>query len=99
MEESLMDCPLCNVKLQLTDRQGVAIDYCPECRGIWLDRGELEKLIELSSSQRQSVPPPVDSRGDGYRSDHYARRRDESIARRERPRKRESWLSELFDFD
>lgn len=45
-----MLCPVCNVELRLTDRQGVEIDYCPQCRGVWLDRGELEKLIERSTS-------------------------------------------------
>jgi hypothetical protein len=43
-----MDCPLCKVELRMSVRQGVEIDYCPKCRGIWLDRGELDKLIELS---------------------------------------------------
>ena len=44
-----MKCPRCNtVNLNLMERQGVELDYCPECRGIWLDRGELEKIIERS---------------------------------------------------
>ena len=42
-----MKCPVCtNIELKMTDRQGVEIDYCPDCRGIWLDRGELDKIIE-----------------------------------------------------
>jgi Zn-finger nucleic acid-binding protein len=41
-----MLCPACKVELRMTDRQGIEIDYCPTCRGIWLDRGELDKLIE-----------------------------------------------------
>ena len=44
-----MDCPVCrNVKLVMSDRQGIEIDYCPNCRGVWLDRGELDKIIERS---------------------------------------------------
>ncbi len=43
-----MNCPRCNITLLMTDKQGVEIDYCPQCRGIWLDRGELEKIIERS---------------------------------------------------
>lgn len=43
-----MKCPVCDVVLKMTHRQSVEIDYCPKCRGIWLDRGELDKLIELS---------------------------------------------------
>ncbi|AEB10313.1 TFIIB-type zinc ribbon-containing protein [Desulfobacca acetoxidans] len=50
-----MKCPLCNVELRITERQGIEIDYCPQCRGVWLDRGELDKLIERSYS---TSPPP-----------------------------------------
>jgi Zn-finger nucleic acid-binding protein len=47
-----MKCPVCtNIELKMTDRQGVEIDYCPDCRGIWLDRGELDKIIEKSYAQ------------------------------------------------
>ena len=49
-----MNCPICNVPLQMTERQGIEIDYCPQCRGVWLDRGELDKIIERSSSIVQS---------------------------------------------
>lgn len=45
-----MKCPICEIELAMTDRQGVEIDYCPKCRGVWLDRGELDKIIEKSSS-------------------------------------------------
>lgn len=47
-----VNCPTCNVQLSMTERQGVEIDYCPQCRGVWLDRGELDKIIEKSSSGR-----------------------------------------------
>ena len=46
-----MKCPNCNVNLVMTDRSGVEIDYCPECRGVWLDRGELDKIIDRSTSR------------------------------------------------
>ncbi len=46
-----MNCPVCNVPLNMSERQGIEIDYCPQCRGVWLDRGELDKIIE------RSVPP------------------------------------------
>lgn len=46
-----MNCPHCSIALQMTDRQSIEVDYCPKCRGIWLDRGELDKLIERSSSR------------------------------------------------
>ncbi|MCL5958251.1 MAG: zf-TFIIB domain-containing protein [Chloroflexi bacterium] len=47
-----MNCPVCSVELRMSDRVGVEIDYCPQCRGIWLDSGELDKIIERSSSPR-----------------------------------------------
>ncbi len=56
-----MICPLCKETLQISERQGVEIDYCPKCRGVWLDRGELQKLIDLSIAQLapQAPPPPA----------------------------------------
>lgn len=57
-----MQCPVCQVDLMIADRQGIEIDYCPKCRGVWLDRGELDKLIERSaamfSQQPREEPPP-----------------------------------------
>jgi Zn-finger nucleic acid-binding protein len=49
-----MKCPSCEELLVMSDRQGVEIDYCPKCRGVWLDRGELDKIIERSSTISQS---------------------------------------------
>ena len=49
-------CPTCRVNLTMSERQGIEIDYCPQCRGVWLDRGELDKIIERSTA---SAPPPV----------------------------------------
>lgn len=48
-----MDCPVCKVTLLISDKQGIEIDYCPQCRGIWLDRGELEKIVEKSTLYSQ----------------------------------------------
>lgn len=50
-----MLCPVCKVGLHMSDRQGVEIDYCPQCRGVWLDRGELDKIIERSATE--TAPP------------------------------------------
>jgi Zn-finger nucleic acid-binding protein len=49
--ENEMNCPICQVTLVMSERQGVEIDYCPECRGVWLDRGELDKIIERPTSE------------------------------------------------
>lgn len=84
-------CPRgCGTQLALADKQGVSIDYCPQCRGIWLDHGELEKLIEKAdASYRQPsaqsidhLMPPRDNRSDDrYSNDRYDSRRDDDRRR------------------
>jgi len=54
-------CPTCRIDLVMSDRQGIEIDYCPKCRGVWLDRGELDKIIERST--RESTPSPLPAPG------------------------------------
>ncbi|WP_423601864.1 zf-TFIIB domain-containing protein [Sphingomonas sp. MS122] len=65
-----MLCPVCKTGLHMSDRQGIEIDYCPQCRGIWLDRGELDKIIERSGAgeapaapQAPQAPPPPPQQG------------------------------------
>lgn len=83
-----MLCPIDGTELKIADRSGVEIDYCPKCRGVWLDRGELDKIIDRSASQMappaQSAPP----RGG----------RDEGYGESGRRKKRGGFLDELFDF-
>lgn len=74
-----MNCPSCkDVTLVMTERQGVEIDYCPQCRGVWLDRGELDKIIERSerefaaSQARRGVLTPPGARSAGPASGHRA---------------------------
>lgn len=99
-----MKCPVCkDPNLVMADRQGIEIDYCPECRGVWLDRGELDKIIERSAPEapaaqpqpaRPSRPEPQpyyhqqDLRSDQRRDDYH----------HHRPHKKKSLLGELFDF-
>lgn len=87
-----MKCPLDGSELKMTDRNGVEIDYCPQCRGVWLDRGELDKIIERSSAQ--TAPQPAQTFTD------RDRRMDDDGYAREKPRrkKRDSFLDDLFDF-
>ena len=55
-----MKCPVCTtVDLVMSDRNGIEIDYCPQCRGVWLDRGELDKIIERSATATAAYAPPV----------------------------------------
>lgn len=94
-----MKCPVDEETLVMTDRNGVEIDYCPKCRGVWLDRGELDKIIERAAD----APPPPPSRGatrdhdrgrdTPYRGDDDYRRGGDY-----RKRKKHSLLGELFDF-
>jgi len=70
-------CPTCRVNLVMSERQGIEIDYCPQCRGVWLDRGELDKIIERSlgtgvapSQERGQSAPVQQQASHGHRSDH-----------------------------
>lgn len=86
-----MKCPLDSTELVMTERQGVEIDYCPTCRGVWLDRGELDKIIERGSATNAAPQQRYDERPkqDQYYDDrghHYKKK------------KKESFLGDLFDF-
>jgi Zn-finger nucleic acid-binding protein len=80
----------------MSDRQGVEIDYCPNCRGVWLDRGELDKLVQLSA-RHEAVPPAAASRA----AESAPVRRDfedSDFGKHQRGySRRKSWLSEIFD--
>ncbi|GFE51403.1 hypothetical protein So717_31560 [Roseobacter cerasinus] len=78
-----MKCPVDGTTLVITDRSGVEIDYCPSCRGVWLDRGELDKIIDRSAAA--APPPPPQQRGYDDRGGY-------------RKKKRGGFLDELFDF-
>jgi uncharacterized protein len=89
-----MQCPCCpDTALVMSERQGVEIDYCPRCRGVWLDRGELDKLIERGVQQAQpAAPAPAPSAAPAQHQapypppDYYAHKR-----------RHKSWLEEIFD--
>jgi Zn-finger nucleic acid-binding protein len=100
-----MKCPTDSATLVMSERSGIEIDYCPECRGVWLDRGELDKILERAAADVRPAPAPApppqyaeprhdaprrdeqrfDSRSGGYGQQPY------------RKKKKEHWLSELFD--
>ncbi|OHE61118.1 MAG: hypothetical protein A2X71_11330 [Thiobacillus sp. GWE1_62_9] len=89
-----MKCPICKeVNLVMTERQGIEIDYCPECRGVWLDRGELDKFIE--HSERQASGRPRGDSSDRTRESERQERHDRDDEYRGKPRK--SFLRDLFD--
>lgn len=60
-----MNCPVDDTQLMMSERQGIEIDYCPKCRGVWLDRGELDKLIERADNLAESQQPSQSSRESG----------------------------------
>ncbi len=87
-----MKCPNCNETLIMADRQGIEIDYCPACRGVWLDRGELDKIIErtsdFTSGERTGHYPDDRYKQQNHYNDQYYKQK-----------KKKGFLSDFFDFD
>lgn len=98
-----MLCPVCKTQaLRMSERQGIEIDYCPECRGVWLDRGELDKIIDRSGAA-SAMPPPVVAQPAAYAGPPppaAVRHRDTRHLGQQgyKRKKKDSFLSELFDF-
>ena len=87
-----MQCPTCpDSTLVMSDRQGVEIDYCPRCRGVWLDRGELDKLLERSAVVSAEAPVNPAARG------HHDFQDSDNRYHRSHGSRRKSWLSDIFD--
>ncbi len=95
-----MKCPACNVNLLKSERQRIEIDYCPEYRGVWLDRGELVKIVEKNSTEYREKS--------SYRESDYKERdrsyqdynkSDHEYDKKPYRKKKESFLSEIFDFE
>ena len=107
-----MLCPIDNEKLVMTDRSGVEIDYCPKCRGVWLDRGELDKIIERAAESAPATAPraaaapvyqpePGRPAGQPYREERGRRDHDDGDDGYDSHRgskRRKGFLGELFDF-
>ncbi len=97
-----MHCPQCIEELKIAERQGIEIDYCPKCRGVWLDRGELDKIIERSMesmapgrSSHVSGPSP----GQAPPAANYPQQQGDYYHGKKKKKKYKSILEELFDFD
>ncbi|MQV37549.1 hypothetical protein GHK47_31805 [Sinorhizobium meliloti] len=92
-----MKCPVDDIELTMSERQGIEIDYCPKCRGVWLDRGELDKIIERSSAE-ESQPRFVErTQRDQHREEPKYSDDDRKYGS-QRPHKKKSLLGEIFDF-
>lgn len=98
-----MKCPVCkDVDLVMSERQGVEIDYCPSCRGVWLDRGELDKIIEKSTSISSQNPYSQNrhNTSQNYSKPSYQNESYNNSHHKAYPKKKkEGFLSEIFDFD
>jgi len=83
----------------IADRSGIEIDYCPNCRGVWLDRGELDKIIERSAQEIARPAQPYTSRPEGYRydDDDDYRKRESSYGHHHKKKKKD-FFEDLFDF-
>lgn len=92
-----MKCPICSdMHLIMSDRYAIEIDYCPQCRGVWLDRGELDKLIERSANAVTEAAPAIRHRSErknarqeqllGYKKEGYGQKNKKDL------------IGELFDF-
>jgi Zn-finger nucleic acid-binding protein len=92
-----MKCPVCSdTTLLMSERHGVEIDYCPNCRGVWLDRGELDKLIQLSARQ-EAAPSGVTPRGQTTAPGRPQFEDSDFGTRHRRDYRGKSWLSDIFD--
>jgi uncharacterized protein len=111
-EEFVMKCPVCKeAVLMMSQRNNIEIDYCPQCRGVWLDRGELDKIIEHAlaqddaaqqpARQAEPYPPPPGyppSSPPDYAA-HHKHHHDKHYHGDAHYRKRKQWWSDMFDFD
>lgn len=89
-----MNCPVDGTELRISERQGIEIDYCPQCRGIWLDRGELDKMLE-----RSARTPFADDREVDRAPRERESSRDDRDRGYEKKGRRRSFLEDLLDFD
>lgn len=109
-----MKCPNDSATLVMSERHGIEIDYCPECRGVWLDRGELDKIIDRAGTSAPAAPGPQAApqppqyatpqqyaepqyREPRYGDQRYGDPRYDQQGQRPYKKKKENWLSELFD--
>jgi Zn-finger nucleic acid-binding protein len=88
-----MQCPTDGTTLVMSERSGIEIDYCPQCRGVWLDRGELDKILERSLTQ----PPPAPQETYRQAPPQHQQQHQQQYQQPYRKKRKESWLSELFD--
>ena len=100
-----MKCPNCSETLVMADRSGVEIDYCPKCRGVWLDRGELDKILERAAehySHKENYREDQYRDDDKYRHQQYPNQQypNQQYPNQKYPyKKKKGFLGDFFDFD
>ncbi|HBA86466.1 MAG TPA: hypothetical protein DCZ75_00355 [Geobacter sp.] len=99
-----MKCPVCkDANLVMSERQGIEIDYCPDCRGVWLDRGELDKIIERSAAKEAALPvqqapqPQYTPQPQHAPQPNYGHGQSHGQHHGHKPYRKKSFLEELFD--
>lgn len=93
-----MACPIDGATLVMSERQGIEIDYCPTCRGVWLDRGELDKIIERSGATEQPAPAAPQPQGQPWGAPSHQQQPNYGHGYHGKPyKRRKSFLEELFD--
>ena len=95
-----MPCPVCKIALVMSDRQGIEIDYCPQCRGVWLDRGELDKIIERSAADTPSAASPSPQpqpQHQGYQQQPYSSDQHGFGHGYGHKKRKKSFFEEIFD--
>lgn len=98
-----MDCPVCKTtNLVMSERQGIEIDYCPQCRGVWLDRGELDKIIDRATPEPTAAAPTQSPGGYSQAPPQQQQPRggyDPYYDRERHHKKKRGFLGDIFDFD
>ena len=88
-----MRCPVDGSPLAMSDRQGIEIDYCPTCRGVWLDRGELDKIIDRSAPSAAAPAPSAPQPGYGQQQPYGG----QNYGHHPKHKRHKSFFEELFD--
>ncbi len=92
-----MKCPNCNETLLMSERNNIEIDYCPSCRGVWLDKGELDKMLDYAA---KNTAPTNSNQNQDDDDDYYDNdRKNYHSQNQQKPRKKRGFLGDLFEFD
>lgn len=107
-----MNCPVCDGQLRQVEKHGVEVDKCPDCKGVWLDRGELDKIIQMisegSPAQAKEAERTLEGRAEYHDNDFDSKMSRDDKERNQdpvssegskcsKPKKRETWLGDIFD--